>query len=51
MQVFQGLFPGAHYILTGCAFLVSNAHTADENLDLEYCRKVTTVIAEMLHRI
>ena len=51
MEVFKREFPDAQYMLTGCAFLDSNAHSADENIDLEYCRKVTTVVAELLSGI
>jgi acetylornithine deacetylase/succinyl-diaminopimelate desuccinylase-like protein len=48
MEVFADMFPGAHFLLTGCCFPESNAHSANENLDLEYCRKLTTVIAKIL---
>ena len=51
MEVFKTYFPDAQYILTGCAFLDSNAHSADENLNLEYCRKLTTVVAELIRML
>ena len=51
MEVFGDLFPESNFILTGCGFTDSNAHAANENLDLEYCRKLTTVIAEILANI
>lgn len=48
MEVFSGIFPEANFLLTGVGFPDSNAHAANENLDLEYCRKLTTVIAILL---
>jgi len=48
MEIFKDIFPEAKYFLTGCLFAESNAHAANENLDLEYCRKLTTTIAKLL---
>ena len=48
MEVFAEIFPEANFLLTGCCFNDSNAHSANENLDLEYCRKLTTVISKLL---
>jgi len=48
MEVFSQKFPSAQFLLTGALFPEGNAHSANENLDLEYCRKFTTVVAEML---
>jgi acetylornithine deacetylase/succinyl-diaminopimelate desuccinylase-like protein len=51
MEVFSGLFPKANFLLTGCCFTESNAHSANENLDLEFCRKLTTVISKLLSEL
>jgi acetylornithine deacetylase/succinyl-diaminopimelate desuccinylase-like protein len=48
MEVFSELFPETNFILTGVGFPSSNAHAANESIDLEYTRKLTTVIAEMI---
>jgi len=45
------MFPDANFLLTGCGFVESNAHAADENLDLEYCRKLTETIAHLLSKL
>ena len=45
MEVFNQTFPGANFLLTGVGFPESNAHSANENIDLDFCRKLTTVIA------
>ncbi len=51
MEVFDQNFPGTNFLLTGCGFLDCNAHSANENLDLEFCRKLTTVIALLLSKL
>ncbi|TNV78217.1 hypothetical protein FGO68_gene10208 [Halteria grandinella] len=51
MEVFKAKFPKAQYILTGCAFLDSNAHSANENIDLDYCKKLMKVIALFLSQL
>jgi di/tripeptidase len=48
MEVFSGHFPEANFLLTGCGFPDSNAHSANENIDLEYTRKLTTLISQLL---
>ena len=51
MEVFSQNFPGTNFLLTGCGFLDSNAHSANENLDLDYCRKLTTVVGLLLSKL
>jgi len=51
MEVFASHFPETNFLLTGCGFIDSNAHSANENLDLEFCRKLTTVIALTLSKL
>lgn len=51
MEVFDGHFPGANFLLSGCGFPESNAHSANENLDLEFCRKFTATIALTLSKL
>jgi acetylornithine deacetylase/succinyl-diaminopimelate desuccinylase-like protein len=48
MEVFGGMFPASSFMLTGAFSHSSNIHAANENLDLEYCRKLTTFIGEMI---
>jgi len=50
MEVFSDLFPGSNFLLTGVGFSDSNAHSANENLRLEYCRKLTTMVSVMLSK-
>ena len=45
MELFSGMYPAANFLLTGVGFPDSNAHSANENLDLEFCRKLTSTIA------
>jgi di/tripeptidase len=51
MEVFKKYFPGTHFILVGVGFPDSNPHSANENLDLEFTRKLTTAIAGLLSQI
>lgn len=51
MEVFDQHFPGTNFLLTGCGFLDCNAHSANENLDLDYCRKLTTVVSLLLSKL
>lgn len=48
MEIFSKIFPKAKYMLTGCAFNNSGPHCPNENIDLEYCRKLTTVVSLFL---
>ena len=50
MEVFSNEFPGANFILTGVLFDDGNAHSANENIRLDYCRKLTTMIGVMLSK-
>jgi len=51
MEVFTKEFPKVNFMLTGCGFADSNAHSANENLDIQFCAKLTSVIALMLSNI
>lgn len=51
MEVFAQHFPGTNFMLTGVLFIDSNAHSANENIDLEYTRKFTTALAVMLSKL
>ena len=51
MEVFNQNFPGVNYFVTGCGFVDCNEHAANENLDLEYCRKLTTVVSILLSKL
>ena len=51
MEVFGEHFPKANFLLTGAATITSNAHCANENLDLEYYRKFTTAITLILSKL
>ena len=51
MEIFATEFPNANFLLTGCATESGNAHCANENIDLEYCRKFITAISLMLSRM
>ena len=51
MEVFSRHFPSANFLLTGAATISGNAHCANENLDLEYCRKFITTVALTLARL
>lgn len=51
MEIFSQEFPNANFLLTGAATISGNAHCANENLDLEYCRKFITTVALILSRI
>lgn len=51
MDVFAQAFPGSNFLLTGVGFPDSNAHSANENLRLEYCRKLTTAVSVFLSKM
>lgn len=51
MEVFSQEFPNANFLLTGCATMTGNAHCANENIDLEYCKKFITAISLTLSNI
>ena len=48
---FEKFFPAAEMILTGVLGPESNAHAPDESLDLEYTKKLTAVVAEVISQI
>jgi len=48
MEIFMKEFPKADFMLTGCAFADSNIHAPNENIDLKFCAKLTSVIALVL---
>ncbi len=45
MEFFSTMYPNANFLLTGVGFPDSNAHAANENLDLEFCRKLISTVA------
>lgn len=45
------MYPNAYFLLTGADFPESNAHAANENLELEYTRKFTTAISLFLSKL
>ena len=51
MEVFSQEFPEANFLLTGVGFADSNAHSANENLRLDYCKKLTTALAVFLSKV
>ena len=51
MEIFASEFPNANFMLTGCATASGNAHCANENIDLDYCRKFITTVALILSRM
>ena len=51
MELFSSMYPNANFLLTGVGFPDSNAHAANENLDLEFCRKLTSTIALTLAKL
>lgn len=50
MEVMQREFEGAAFIVTGVGFSDSNAHSANENLRLNFCAKLTTAVALILSK-
>jgi acetylornithine deacetylase/succinyl-diaminopimelate desuccinylase-like protein len=44
-------FPKAKFILTGVCFSDSNIHAPNENLDLKFCAKLTSVVALFLSEL
>ncbi len=51
MQFLAESFPGVSFLLTGVGFPDCNAHAANENLDLEFCRKLITTLALTLSKL
>lgn len=51
MEMFSTMFPKANFLLTGVGFPDSNAHAANENLDLEFCRKLISTVAITLAKL
>ena len=51
MEFFSSMYPGANFLLTGVGFPDSNAHAANENLDLEFCRKLISTVAITLTKL
>lgn len=45
MEVFAQNFPGTNFLLTGVGFGDSNAHSANENIDIEYTERLVQVVA------
>jgi len=50
MEVMQREFEGAAFIVTGVGFSDSNAHSANENLRLNFCAKLTSAVAVILSK-
>ena len=51
MEVFNQNFPGTNFLLTGVGFGDSYAHSANENIDLEFTERLTQVIALTLSKL
>mmetsp|Transcript_18904 Transcript_18904/g.32273 ORF Transcript_18904/g.32273 Transcript_18904/m.32273 type:complete len:259 (-) Transcript_18904:47-823(-) len=51
MEVFSKEFPEAFFLLMGVGFPDSNAHSANENLRLEFTRKLTTALSLFLSKL
>ena len=51
MEFFSSMYPAANFLLTGVGFPDSNAHAANENLDLEFCRKLISTVALTLSKL
>ena len=50
MEVMSREFPGVAFLLTGVGFSDSNAHSANENLRLGFCAKLTSTVALLLSK-
>ncbi len=51
INTFEKLFPQSAFILTGVLGPQSNAHAPDESLDIEYTKKLTAVVAQVLSSV
>jgi len=51
MDVFAQEFPKANFMLTGLGFPDANMHSANENLRIEYCKKLTQAIGALLSEL
>ena len=51
MEIFAQEFPNAKYLLTGAATIDGNAHSPNEFLNLEYCKKFITTVGLILSRL
>ena len=51
MEVFSEKFEGVNFLLTGVGFPDSNFHAANENLRLDFCRKLTLTISLLLSKM
>lgn len=51
MEVMSREFPGVAFLLTGVGFSDSNAHSANENLRLNFCQKLASTVALVLSKI
>ena len=51
MEVMSREFPGVAFLLTGVGFSDSNAHSANENLRLDFCQKLTSTITLVLSKL
>lgn len=51
MEVFAQEFPKANFMLTGLGFPDSNFHSANENLRIDFCKKLTQTVGVMLSEL
>lgn len=51
MSLFSDAFPNANFLLSGVDGILNNAHAANENIDLEQCKKFTQTLAIILSKI
>ena len=50
MEVMSREFPGVNFLLVGVGFNDSNAHSANENLRLDFCSKLASTITIVLSK-
>merc|ERR1711879_447351 len=48
MEVFSREFPGVNFLMSGVCFPDSNAHSANENIDLKFTAKLISMISVFL---
>lgn len=51
MEVFAQEFPKANFMLTGLGFPDSNMHSANENLRINFCKKLTQSVGILLSEL
>lgn len=51
MEVMSREFPGVAFLLTGVGFSDSNAHSANENIRLDFTQKLTSTVALLLSKM